>query len=99
MINNGRFFNHCFRRQNLAVDLKPIPNARFSTGFSMSFEAVLPGVPCLMICRLMASSITIFASGVSMAPGLISMMSYAVMCASLKAETASPVPPVSIRNR
>ena len=67
-------------------------------GFSMSFEAVLPGVRCLMICRLTALSITIFASGVSMAPGLILMMSDAVMCASLKAATASPVPLVLIRN-
>jgi hypothetical protein len=40
----------------------------------------------------------IFVSGVSMAPGLILMMSYAVICASLKAATASPVPLVWIRN-
>jgi hypothetical protein len=99
MINHGRFFNHCFRRQNLAVDLKPIPNATFSMGFSVSFEAALPGVHCLMIGRLTALSITIFASGVSMAPGVIFMMSDAVMCASLKADTVSPLPPVLILNR
>ena len=64
----------------------------------MSFEAALPGVRYLMICRLMASSITIFVSGVSTVPGLIFMMSYAVMCESWKAATASPVPPVLILN-